>query len=134
MRVIINIFPKPDVLDPETEAIKNSLEILGFKNLNQFTLGKKITYNVEDKSKKSVYNNAEDMCEKLLVNCVIEDYEITIKEEVQFMRTGVLVFPGSNCDRDVIVALKISSKLNTIEFYKFFLLNLKKGNRYGQFC
>ena len=82
MKVIINIFPKPDVLDPETEAIKKSLEILGFKNLNQFTLGKKFTYNVEDKSKKSVYDNAEDMCKKLLVNCVIEDYEITIKEEI----------------------------------------------------
>ena len=33
------------------------------------------------------------------------------------MRTGVLVFPGSNCDRDVIVALKITSKLNPIKIW-----------------
>ena len=82
MKVIINIFPKRDVLDPETEAIKKSLEILGFKNLNEFTLGKKFIYHDENKSKKRVYNNAEDMCKKLLVNCIIEDYEITIKEEI----------------------------------------------------
>ena len=82
MKVVINIFPKPDVLDPETEAIKKSLEILGFEYLNQFTLGKKFTYKVNEKSKKKAYNNAEDMCKKLLVNCVIEDYEITIQEEI----------------------------------------------------
>ena len=82
MKVVINIFPKPDVLDPETEAIKKSLEILGFEYLNQFTLGKKFTYKVNEKSKKKAYNNAEDMCKKLLVNSVIEDYEITIQEEI----------------------------------------------------
>ena len=82
MKVIINVFLKPDVLDPETEAIKKSLEILGYKNLDQFTMGKKFTYKVNDKSKKQVYDHAADICTKLLVNCVIEDYEITIKEEI----------------------------------------------------
>ena len=33
------------------------------------------------------------------------------------MRTGVLVFPGSNCDRDVIVALKVLSKLSPIKIW-----------------
>ena len=82
MKVIINIFPKPAVLDPETEAIKKSLEILGYDNLDKFSMGKKFTYEVKNKSKKKVYDNAIEMCNKLLVNCVIEDYEVTIKEEI----------------------------------------------------
>ena len=81
MRVIINIFPKVDVLDPEAETILKSLENLGFKNLKSFSLGKKITFLTHDQNHEQIYIKAEQMCKKLLVNTVIEDYEITIKKE-----------------------------------------------------
>ena len=38
MNVIINIFPKKEVLDPETEAVKKSLVNLGFKNIETLSL------------------------------------------------------------------------------------------------
>ena len=81
MNVIINIFPKKDVLNPEAEAVKKSLSNLGFDNIDKLSLGKQITMNINEKNKKIVQKLAYDMCEKLLVNSVIEDYKITILRE-----------------------------------------------------
>tara|TARA_B100000287_G_C20576560_1_gene758689 strand:+ start:828 stop:1076 length:249 start_codon:yes stop_codon:yes gene_type:complete len=81
MNVIINIFPKKDVLNPEAEAVKKSLSNLGFDNIDKLSLGKQITMKINEKNKKIVQKLAYDMCEKLLVNSVIEDYKITILRE-----------------------------------------------------
>ena len=81
MKVTINIFPKADVLDPEAETIHTSLKNLGFENLKSFGIGKKITFFTNDINQDKIYDNAKEMCNKLLVNTVIEDYEITIHDE-----------------------------------------------------
>ena len=81
MNVIINIFPKKEVLDPETEAVKKSLVNLGFKNIETLSLGKRISLTINGKNEKSVLQQVSKMCKKLLVNSVIEDYKITITKE-----------------------------------------------------
>ena len=56
----------------------------------------------------------DEMCEKLLVNLIIEDYKINkIK-----MRSSVIVFPGSNCDRDIAVALEKMQFKNKMVWHK----------------
>ena len=47
----------------------------------------------------------EDMCRKLLANTVIENFRIERLEETR-VNSAVIVFPGSNCDRDLAVALE----------------------------
>ena len=81
MKITINIFPKADVLDPEAETIEKSLKNLGFKDFRNLSLGKKIVFfsNIQDNNQ--VHKNAKEMCKKLLVNSVIEDYEIIIESE-----------------------------------------------------
>ena len=81
MNVIINIFPKKEVLSPEAEAVKKSLSNLGFDNIEKLSLGKQITITINEKSEKNVRKLTSEMCEKLLVNSIIEDYKITILRE-----------------------------------------------------
>ena len=81
MKVTINIFPKADVLNPEAEAIEKSLQNLDFKNFRNLSLGKKIIFFTNNKNNKQAYENAQEMCKKLLVNPVIEDYEIIVENE-----------------------------------------------------
>ena len=81
MKVTINIFPKADVLNPEAEAIEKSLQNLDFENFRNLSLGKKVIFFTNDKDNKQVYENAQEMCKKLLVNPVIEDYEIIVENE-----------------------------------------------------
>ncbi len=78
MKVIVNISLKDGVLDPEGQAIGNTLKNLGFNNFNNIRTGKHITLNIDETDENEVLNEADKMCQKLLVNTVIEDYHINI--------------------------------------------------------
>jgi phosphoribosylformylglycinamidine synthase len=78
MKVIVNISLKEGVLDPEGQAIKISLSILGFENLNDVRTGKQIILDFEKLEENEAVLKAKKMCEDLLVNNVIEKYKINI--------------------------------------------------------
>ena len=78
MKVIVNISLKEGVLDPEGQAIKTSLSNLGFENLNDVRTGKQIVLNFEKLEENEAVLKAKKMCEDLLVNTVIEKYNINI--------------------------------------------------------
>ena len=78
MKVIVNISLKEGVLDPEGQAIKNSLSNLGFENLNDVRTGKQIILDFEKLEENAAVLKAKKMCEDLLVNTVIEKYKINI--------------------------------------------------------
>tara|TARA_B100001559_G_C16208159_1_gene487571 strand:- start:434 stop:682 length:249 start_codon:yes stop_codon:yes gene_type:complete len=81
MKVKIEIFPKKEVLDPETKIVMKSLNDLGFNKLKDIKLGKQILLNIEGQDKNKVFDYAKEICEKLLVNTVIQDYKIYIDED-----------------------------------------------------
>ena len=62
------------IIDPAGSAVKNSLHELGFENVRDVRLSKMIELTVED------VGGIEEMCEKLLVNPVMEKYRIEIEE------------------------------------------------------
>ena len=72
--------PKNGVLDPQGKAIENSLSQLGFKKLSEIRQGKIIEIDI-DADKDQAINIADEMCKKLLVNLIIEDYEIIFDRE-----------------------------------------------------
>ena len=80
MKVIINISLKNGVLDPEGQAIKNSLLNLGIKDFNNIRIGKQIILDIDKINKSEVLEEANNMCETILANTVIENYKIDILE------------------------------------------------------
>ena len=80
MKLNVKIMPKNGVLDPQGKAIENSLNQLGFNNFSEIRQGKIIEIVIDEKEEKAV-SIAEEMCKKLLVNLIIEDYEIIFDRE-----------------------------------------------------
>jgi phosphoribosylformylglycinamidine synthase len=78
MKVIINISLKEGVLDPEGQAIDNTLKNLGFNNFSNIRTGKQIILNIDKVNDNEVLKEADKMCQELLVNTVIENYHINI--------------------------------------------------------
>jgi phosphoribosylformylglycinamidine synthase PurS subunit len=68
MRVLVR--PKAGILDPQGQAVERALPALGFEGVANVHVGRLIELDVEDPSR------LPEMCEKLLANPLIEDYEI----------------------------------------------------------
>ena len=81
MKVIVNISLKEGVLDPQGQAIKSSLDTLGFENCNDVRTGKQIILSLDQNNETKALTQAKKMCEELLVNTVIENYEINILKD-----------------------------------------------------
>ena len=81
MKAIINISLKQGVLDPEGQAIQSSLSNLGFNNCKNVRTGKQIILDFDSNEKDQVIKETKKMCETLLVNTVIENYDIEIVKE-----------------------------------------------------
>ncbi|SES25341.1 phosphoribosylformylglycinamidine synthase subunit PurS [Salisediminibacterium halotolerans] len=70
---------KEGVLDPQGNAVQTSLTRLGYDGVQNVRIGKKMDIRIESEPEK-VESDVREMCEKLLANPVIEDYEYTIEE------------------------------------------------------
>ena len=81
MKVIVNISLKKGVLDPEGQAIRSSLNNLGFENCSDVRTGKQIVLSLDQNNEAKTLTQAKKMCEELLVNTVIENYEINILKD-----------------------------------------------------
>lgn len=78
MKAIVNIKLKEGVLDPAGKAVHHALSALKFSNVSDVRVGKQIVLNLDETDKKKVNDDLVKMCEELLANTVIEDYEIEI--------------------------------------------------------
>ena len=70
MRARVLVRPKEGILDPQGVAVERALPALGFDGVANVHVGRLIELDVDDPSQ------LEAMCEKLLVNPLIEDYSI----------------------------------------------------------
>jgi phosphoribosylformylglycinamidine synthase PurS subunit len=68
MRVLVR--PKAGILDPQGQAVERALPALGFGGVDNVHVGRLIELDVADPAR------LPEMCEKLLANPLIEDYEI----------------------------------------------------------
>ena len=81
MKFKINIFLKKGVLDPEGKAIENALLNNGYNKVNNVRVGKTISLNIKSDIKSDALEQVTIMCKEMLVNNVIEDFEIVPSEE-----------------------------------------------------
>ena len=70
------VTPKVGVLDPQGNAIQQTLNSMGFSGVNEVRQGKYFNIDVNENDEMKAKIKVEDMCKKLLANLVIEDYKI----------------------------------------------------------
>lgn len=78
MRAVVNVSLKNGVLDPQGKAVEHALGSLGFNGVSNVRIGKQIVLDIDSKNKEDAKKELEKMCEELLANTVIEDYEIIL--------------------------------------------------------
>ena len=76
MKVKVVVTLKNGVLDPQGKAIQQTLNGMGFSNVNEVRQGKFFEVDVNEKDEAKAKIKVEDMCKKLLANLVIENFEI----------------------------------------------------------
>jgi phosphoribosylformylglycinamidine synthase subunit PurS len=64
------IRPKAGILDPQGQTVERALPALGFEGVSNVHVGRLVELDVDDESRVA------EMCEKLLANPLIEDYEV----------------------------------------------------------
>ena len=78
MRVEVIVRLKNGVLDPQGKAIHHALNSLGHSNIQEVNVGKIIVLEIDSKEIEEVKKQVQLMCETLLANTVIEDYQIKL--------------------------------------------------------
>lgn len=70
---------KPGVLDAQGDTVKSALETLGFKRVGDVRIGKFMVVTLDSATKEQAAAQVEEMCKRLLVNPVIEDYTFELE-------------------------------------------------------
>ena len=78
MKATVKITLKYGVLDPQGKAIEKSLGQLGFSGINEVRQGKLIELEIDADTPEAAEKQITEMCEKLLANTVIENYDIQL--------------------------------------------------------
>ena len=76
MKISVIITLKKDVLDPQGKIIQQTLDGMGFNDVNEVRQGKFFEIDTKENNLKKAKEKVEDMCKKLLANLVIENYKI----------------------------------------------------------
>ncbi|MBB1571607.1 phosphoribosylformylglycinamidine synthase subunit PurS [Arachnia rubra] len=74
-RVVVNVMPKPEILDPQGKAVTGALKRLGFDGMT-VRQGKRFEVEVDEEVTPEVLARISEAAEKLLANTVIEAYEV----------------------------------------------------------
>ena len=76
MKVSAIITLKKDVLDPQGKVVQNTLINMGMSDLKSIRQGKHFEIDVSENDQTVAEKKIDEMCRKLLVNLIIEDYKI----------------------------------------------------------
>ena len=73
-RARVLIRPKQGILDPQGQTVERALPALGFEGVSDVRVGRLVELEVEDPAR------VDEMCEKLLANPLVEDYEVLLMD------------------------------------------------------
>ncbi len=74
MKARVLIRPKEGILDPQGKAVERALPALGFEGVSEVRIGRMVELEADSP------DALDDLCQKLLANPLIEDYEIEVAE------------------------------------------------------
>jgi phosphoribosylformylglycinamidine synthase len=78
----IEVTHRPGVLDPQGATVERALPALGYSGVSDVRIGKCIRLVVDAPDREAARAQVESMCERLLVNPVIEAYDLELTELV----------------------------------------------------
>ena len=78
LKFSVTVTLKKNVLDPQGKVVVNTLENMGMENLKSIRQGKFFEIEIDETDQIIAKKKVEEMCQKLLVNLIIEDYKINI--------------------------------------------------------
>jgi phosphoribosylformylglycinamidine synthase PurS subunit len=77
LKFSIKVILKKDVLDPQGKVVQQTLQNMGMDTLKNLRQGKYFEIEINENDENKAKSKVEDMCKKLLVNAIIEDFEIS---------------------------------------------------------
>ncbi|MET8145508.1 phosphoribosylformylglycinamidine synthase subunit PurS [Sphaerisporangium sp. NPDC005288] len=80
-RVIVDVMLKPEILDPQGQAIARALPRLGFSGVSEVRQGKRFEVEIDGPADEAALAEVRKMAETLLANTVIEDYSVRVEAE-----------------------------------------------------
>lgn len=80
--VVVDVMPKPEILDPQGKAVQGALPRLGFSGVTDVRQGKRFELTVDGEVTEAVLDQVRQMAETLLSNPVIENYSVRVEETV----------------------------------------------------
>ncbi len=82
-KAAIHVTLKKSVLDPQGKTVLHALDSLGFKEAKDLRCGKYFELMLEAPSRQNAEARVREMCDKLLTNPVIEEYNFEVKEALR---------------------------------------------------
>ncbi len=79
-RVVVDVMPKPEILDPQGKAVLGALPRLGFSGVTDVRQGKRFELEIDGEITDAVLSEVEKMAETLLSNPVIENYAVRVEQ------------------------------------------------------
>lgn len=79
-KALVHVTLKESILDPQGSAVKKGLSSLGFSDVLDVRVGKYVEVSLNAESKEHALAEIKEMCNKLLANPVIENYEYELVE------------------------------------------------------
>ncbi len=79
-RVVVDVMPKPEILDPQGKAVLGALPRLGFSGVTDVRQGKRFELEVDGDVTDEVLASVAQMAETLLSNPVIENFEVRVED------------------------------------------------------
>tara|TARA_B100001063_G_C16737854_1_gene543020 strand:+ start:1093 stop:1371 length:279 start_codon:yes stop_codon:yes gene_type:complete len=77
LKFSVTVTLKKDVLDPQGKVVEQTLHNLGMKTLKSLRQGKYFEIEINENNETKANEKINEMCKKLLVNLIIEDYQIS---------------------------------------------------------
>ena len=77
MKFSVKVILKKDVLDPQGKVVQQTLQNMGMDTLKNLRQGKYFEIEINENNEEKAVSKIEDMCKKLLVNLIIEDFYIS---------------------------------------------------------
>jgi phosphoribosylformylglycinamidine synthase len=77
-RVVVDVMPKPEILDPQGKAVQGALPRLGFSGVSDVRQGKRFELELDGEISDERLAEVRQMAETLLSNPVIEDFTVSV--------------------------------------------------------
>jgi len=80
-RVVVDVMLKPEILDPQGQAVQRALPRLGFDGISDVRQGKRFELELEGPVDDDALSKIKKAAETFLANTVIEDFTVRVEEQ-----------------------------------------------------